>query len=162
MKKLMRYALTLANESLPDSVIRELDKDILVLFAFSSMGQFHALTVDYSLLSKDFTEYINHWIYGENLRENNFCVQLMAKKCTPSILKNLNVFVDSLRQLYPIKTFKDICIFEQGGQHSECVSYLMNIGGSGYSGVYCKVMDCDGQDPIFEWAPEGSPSKICR
>ena len=28
-------------------------------------------------------------------------------------------------------------------EDSECVSYLMNIGGSGYSGVYCKVMEND-------------------
>ena len=136
-----------------DDFITELDQtthsNILIFFRFRIIDKLalHALHVDYDRVTHDFTEYINHSLHGRPIGINNIYPNFIQEVCTSSVENKLRVFVERLRELYPLKTFKYILVPEQGAQHTEYINYIMNIGCTGYTPVYCNVMDNEGVHP---------------
>ena len=147
------YATELASLPIDDDFITELDQtthsNILIFFGLGIRDKLalHALHVDYDRVTRDFTEYVNHVVQGRPIGVNNIYPNFIDEICTSSVENKLRVFVERLRELYPLKTFKYILVPEQGGQHTEHINYIMNIGCTEYTPVYCNVMDNEGIHP---------------
>ena len=147
------YATELASLPIDDDWITELDQtthsNILIFFGLGITDNLalNALHVDYDRVTRDFTEYVNHVVQGRPIGVNNIYPNFIDEICTSSVENKLRVFVERLRELYPLKTFKYILVPEQDGQHTERINYIMNIGCTGYTPVYCNVMDNEGIHP---------------